>query len=229
MNSIRKNIVLIVKALSCITSVIVVISVYKYLKVFPFISELTHPSAFQLITDTLVDIPSAILFLMALIPSKLKDRLFKNSRNADKFIEAVLSIQIIVALSICFFNLRFDYFDLYLSFSLLYDWAYLFFMIFLIAVYMYEKSLIGTKFLCFSGVMQIVFMIASLIFDDFGLSIVTGLVLISIVVSYMVYELAFGNIKTGFYCYDYSGKSIKNDGLLENYEVLDYNNFEERG
>lgn len=229
MNSIRKNIVLIVKALSCITSVIVVISVYKYLKVFPFISELTHPSAFQLITDTLVDIPSAILFLMALTPSKLKDRLFKNSRNADKFIEVVLSIQIIVALSICFFNLRFDYFDLYLSFSLLYDWAYLFFMIFLIAVYMHEKSLIGTKFLYFSGVMQIVFTIASLIFDDFGFGIVTGLALISMVVSYMAYELTFGNIKTGFYYYNYSGKTIENDGLLENYEVLDYNNFEKRG
>lgn len=224
----RKNTVVFVKTLACISSVMAVVLLYNYTGMIHIFSKLTHPSAFLVVAICITVVPSIVLFPMALIPVKQKDKLFKSPKYAEKFIETIFSVQIIGALCINFFSLRFDYFDLYLSFRSLYDWAYLFFMMFLISVYMHEKLLIGTKFLYFSGVMQIVFTIASFIFDDFGLDIVTGFALITIVISYMVYELAFENIKTGFY-YDHSGKSIENDELLESYKILNYNDFEKRG
>ena len=208
MMKVRKSVTVFVKIAACISSVMAIVYFYDDAKWIEDFSKLTHPSAFYVVARCIAFAPSAIFFPAALIPARQKIKLFKNSKNVDRFIQAIFTVQTVGTLSMCFFDLRFNYFDLYLSSYSAYYWTYLLLSAFFIIVYVYEKLGKGKTVLYTVGAILIAVIIASLIYNEYGLGAVQGITLISIVCSYIAYEVAFQNINTGFFCSDYSPDKV---------------------
>lgn len=199
MMKVRKNVAIFIKIAACISSVMAIAYFYDDVKWIKDLSRLTHPSAFYVVAGFIAIAPSVILFPMALIPVRQKIKLFKSSKNTDRFIQTIFTIQTVGALSMCFFDLRFNNFDLYLSSYSAHYWTYLLLSAFFIIVYVYEKLEKGKSVLYTVGAILIAVIIASLIYNEYGLGAIQGITLISIVCSYIAYEVAFQNIKTGFF------------------------------
>lgn len=165
------------------------------------IMKMTRPSAFCYIMKIVVIFSFSIFILLSVLPINLRCKLLKNSQRTDMLISVLLLIQMCAALSIGYFSFRLEYFNLFITHAP-YQWTELFYAIFFIALFAYNRFSSNKLFVIISGIVYICLEVSYYYFSDYKLNYSTFFNLL-IVFFYIVNVCTFENFKCFMFFYPY--------------------------
>lgn len=165
------------------------------------IMKMTRPSAFCYVMKIVVFFAFSIFIFLSVLPINLRCRLLKNSKRTDILISALLLIQMCAVLSIAYFSFRFEYLNLFITHAP-YQWTELFYAIFFVALFAYDRFSSNKLFVIISGIAYICLEISYYYCSDYKLNYYTFFSLL-IIVFYIVNVCTFENFKCFMFFHPY--------------------------